>query len=60
MFKARWVTHKYKQQEGLDYTETYTSVIKLISWKNIMSMSAKKKLPDLPDRCHYHFFLWVS
>ncbi len=41
-FKARWVAHGYKQQEGLDYTETFVSVIKLMSWKSMMGMSAKR------------------
>ena len=41
-FKARWVVYGYKQQEGLDYTETFTSVIKSMSWKSMMDISIKR------------------
>ena len=41
-FKARWVVHVYKQQEGLDYTDTFTSVIKSMSWKSMMDVSIKR------------------
>ena len=41
-FKARWVAHGYKQQEGLDYTDTFASVVKPMSWKSMMAVSAKR------------------
>lgn len=41
-FKARWVAHGYKQQEGLDYTDTFASVVKPMSWKTMMGVSAKR------------------
>ena len=40
-FKAWWIAHGYKQQKMLNYTKTFALVIKPISWKNIMGMSAK-------------------
>ncbi len=41
-FKARWVAHGYKQQPGLDYTDTFTSVVKSMSWNSMMDVSAKR------------------
>ncbi len=41
-FKARWVANRYKQQEKLDYTDTFASVIKPMSWKSMRSISVKR------------------
>ncbi|SLM33740.1 gag-pol polyprotein [Lasallia pustulata] len=41
-FKARWVAHGYKQKEGLNFTNTFISVAKPISWKAMMGVSAKR------------------
>ena len=41
-FKARWVAHGYKQKEGLNFTDTFTSVAKPMSWKAMMGVSAKR------------------
>ncbi len=43
IFKARWVTNGYKQQEKLDYTETFDLVIKPMSWKSMMGISFAKR-----------------
>ena len=40
-FKARWVAHGYKQEKGLNFTDTFASVIKPMFWKVIMAVTAK-------------------
>ena len=40
-FKAHWVAHGYKQEEGLDFTDTFASVVKPMSWKAMMAVTAK-------------------
>ena len=41
-YKARWVVHSFKQQEGLDYKDTFAAVIKPISYKTMMAVEVKK------------------
>ena len=41
-FKARWVVHGYKQEEGSDYEETFACVVKPMSWKAMMGVAAKR------------------
>ena len=41
-YKARWVVHGYKQQEGVDYLDTFAVVVKPVSYKAIMAISIKK------------------
>ncbi len=41
-FKARWVANRYNQQPELDYTDTFASVVKPMSWKSMISVFAKK------------------
>ncbi|SLM38385.1 Reverse transcriptase, RNA-dependent DNA polymerase [Lasallia pustulata] len=41
-FKVRWVAHGYKQKEGLDFTNTFASVSKPMSWKAMIGVSAKR------------------
>ena len=43
-YKARRVVHGYKQKEGLDYLDTFATVIKLDSYKTLMGISVKKGL----------------
>ena len=43
-FKARWVAHGYKQEEGLDFTDTFASVVKPMFWKAMMAVAAKRGL----------------
>ncbi|SLM34525.1 Reverse transcriptase, RNA-dependent DNA polymerase [Lasallia pustulata] len=40
-FKARWIAHGYKQKEGLNFTNTFASVAKPMSWKVMIGVSAK-------------------
>ena len=43
-YKARWVVHGYKQKEGLDYLDTFATVVKPISYKTLIGISAKRGL----------------
>jgi hypothetical protein len=43
-YKARWVAHGFKQRYGVDFDETFTSVVKPISYKTLMAISAKRGL----------------
>ena len=42
-YKARWVAHGYKQKEGLDDINTFTSVIKPMGYKCLMAVGVRKK-----------------
>ncbi len=37
--KARWVVRGFQQREGIDYAETFTSVVKPMSYKAIFALS---------------------
>ena len=39
-YKLRWVVRGFKQQEGLNYYETFASVVKLISYKLLFVITA--------------------
>ena len=39
-YKAQWVVHSYKQKFELDYENTFTTVIKLMSYKALLAISA--------------------
>ena len=41
-YKARWVVKGFMQREGIDYTETYASVINKATTKVVMAMAAIK------------------
>jgi len=40
-YKARWVAKGFKQLEGLDYNETFSSVAKSLSWRILLALGAK-------------------
>jgi len=40
-YKARWVAKGFKQLEGLDYNETFSSVAKSSSWRILLALGAK-------------------
>ena len=46
-YKVRWVIHDYKQIEGLDYTDTFTTVVKSQVWKTLFTVTRKNEW-----RCH--------
>lgn len=42
--KARWVVRGFEQVEGLDYVETFASVVKPMSYKALFAMAAAQDL----------------
>lgn len=38
-YKARWVVRDFQQREGIDYAETFASVVKPMSYKAIFALS---------------------
>ena len=40
-YKARWVAKGFSQRKGIDYNETYSSVIKSVIWRIMFAMAAK-------------------
>ena len=43
-YKARWVVRGFEQQEGIDYHETFASVVKPMSYKTLFALAAAKDL----------------
>ena len=43
-YKARWVVRGFEQQEGIDYHETFASVVKPMSYKAIFAIAAANDL----------------
>ena len=43
-YKARWVVHGYKQQEGIDFTATWAGVVKPASFRTLFAISAERNL----------------
>lgn len=39
-YKARWVVKGYEQQQGIDYDETFASVVKPMSYKALFAIAA--------------------
>ena len=42
--KARWVVKGFRQVEGIDYDETYASVVASMVWKFLLALAAKHDL----------------
>ncbi len=40
-FKAQYVVNSFKQQKNLDYIDIFDSIVNLMFWKTMMSISAK-------------------
>ena len=43
-YKARWVVHGYKQQEGVDYNKTWAGVVKPSSFRSLFAIAAERGL----------------
>ncbi len=43
-YKVRWMTHDFKQRHEVDFDETFASVVKLISYKTLMTISIIREL----------------
>ena len=41
-YKARWVAHGFKQEEGNDFVETFAAVVKPMSYKCLFGVSVKR------------------
>ena len=41
-YKARWVAHGFKQEEGIDFVETFAAVVKPMSYKCLFGVSVKR------------------
>lgn len=39
-YKSRWVVRGFTQEEGIDYKETFASVVKLMSYKALFAIGA--------------------
>ncbi len=40
-YKAHWVAKGFQQVEGIDYDETFASVVKSMIWKSLLALGAK-------------------
>ena len=38
-YKARWIVRGFEQREGIDFNETFASVVKPISYKTIFALT---------------------
>lgn len=41
-YKARWVVREFQKREGINYAETFASIVKLMSYKAIFTIAATK------------------
>ncbi len=40
-YQARWVAHRFKQEEGVDFVKTFAAVVKSMSYKCLFGVSVK-------------------
>ena len=41
-FQARWIVKRFQQQEGINYNQTFASVMKPINYKSIFAITAAR------------------
>ncbi len=41
-YKARWVAHGFKQEEGIDFVETFVAIVKSILYKCLFRVSVNR------------------
>lgn len=54
-YKARLVAKGYNQQEGLDYHETFSTAVKMVTVKTVISVAASHQWPLFQMDVHNAF-----
>jgi adenylate kinase family enzyme len=59
-YKARWIAHDFKQRYEVNFDETFASIVKLISYKTLITISAKRKFANSSHERDYCLSLWSA
>lgn len=59
-YKARWLAHKFQQQEEVDFVEIFAAVEKFMSYKCLFGVKCKLRLQNPADRCSDTFLVEIS
>ena len=51
-YKARWVVHGYKQEEGMNFKDTFAAIIKPMLYKAMMAVAVEGLQSTSPGCCH--------
>ncbi len=59
-YKTRWVVHRYKKHEGVDYNKTWAGVVKPSSFRSLFRIAEERGLyleqMDVVTAFLYSFF----